>query len=251
MAKDSHAFYERAASIPDQDSSSMVVDNRRAFRNGLPCLGDPEYAQNVSFTLTLVSGDASLFATQPYLDAYGTLKFEASPGRSGVTTWMIQLRDDGDNNSTSPPKLVRIVVLPVNHAPSFVLMETLSIYHDVGAHTYPQTATYISAGPYEYEQHVTFAVTVQSGSEAFLTDPVMTEDGTLLIDLRVGITVQAVLAVQLYDDGGTQNGGHHVSDEQLLIMNIIKRPSPVSNLTVEQVRCYNECPLFTVVFNSL
>jgi hypothetical protein len=217
-------------------SSNVNLDYGREFRSGMPCVGDPEIQQDLSFFLTLVSGDSSIFASEPFIDPVGTLQFEVSFGRSGESIWMIQLKDDGHANNTSPPRLVKIVVLPVNQAPSFTLAKVLSVYHNTGTHAYPYVATDISAGPYEQEQRLTFTVSVESGGLAFLSTPAITEEGTLIVSLREDITLQAVLVVKLYDDGGTENGGHDVSSEQRLMLSIIKTPSPVRNLTAVQVR---------------
>ena len=113
-----------------------------------------EPTAELTFDLTLVSGDESLFTSPPVVvisDSDATLTFLTAPDRNGAVVYDVQLREiDGpaDPETGEPPvsdvKRFTITVSPVNDRPTFtagdpvVVNEDSDAYQMIWAMTFPR-----------------------------------------------------------------------------------------------------------------
>ena len=110
-----------------EDSGSVVF--KAAFNISAGPLD--EHGQQVTFMITHLSGNASIFVVPPVLDRHGNLILESQLDANGETSWMITLIDDGGNlnggvNNHSVSLFV-IDVLAVNDAPAFSMPSSVLI----------------------------------------------------------------------------------------------------------------------------
>ncbi len=166
-----------------------------------------ESSQTVHFTVT--STDSSLFSVQPVISASGTLTFAATPDSSGVDTVTVTAKDNGGTANggvdTTREKFTITVTL-VNDAPSYTAGGNVTSLENRGAQSVAW-ATSVSPGPAnESSQTVHFTVT-STDSSLFSAQPAISSSGTLTYTAAVDSFGVDTVGVQLWDDGGTANGG--------------------------------------------
>ena len=153
----------------------------------------------------ILSGSGELRSYQPVPDYFGgdDLQYTAS-----------------DALNTSAPALVSIAVQPVNDAPSFVAGPDIVALRTGGAVTRPGWASAISVGPAnEAAQLPQFVVTVNTRPTLFALPPQVEADGTLSFTPS-GVAGNAVIGLELRDDGGTANGGVDRSAAQFFAISL-------------------------------
>jgi hypothetical protein len=133
-----------------------------------------ESSQKLTFYVTLVSGDASVFAEAPSVDAAtGQVSFEPAPNAYGNSTWRIVLADDGGaekrghtrGNNVSVAHILAVQVLSVNDAPSFAINKpnmTLLATGFTTAFWEPSVVSEWKAGPPDEEASQTLSFSVQT-----------------------------------------------------------------------------------------
>ncbi len=170
---------------------------------------DDESDQTVAF---LVSSDnPGLFAAGPSITPDGTLSFTPAADANGTATVSVSLRDNGgtDNGGqdTSAVQTFKIVVTPVNDAPSFTAGADQMVLQNAGSVTVAAWAKSISAGPAdEASQTLTFLVSVDQPA-LFTSQPAIAANGTLTYTPAADTSGTAKVTVRLQDNGGTDNGG--------------------------------------------
>jgi len=177
----------------------------------------------------------AMFAVLPSIDlATGNLTYQLADGDvNGLATVSVRLVDDGgtDNggHDTSDPQTFTINVTPVNDAPSFSLPANpdQTIVDDGGTVVVSGFATNISpgGGADEATQTLTFLPTpdVSGIVQSVSIDPAT---GDLTIVPVVGAEGTTTIAVQLMDNGGTDNGGIDTSPTQTFDITVVAENDP-------------------------
>ena len=138
------------------------------------------------------------------------------------------LVNDGQGGTTKVT--IKLTILPVNDAPSFVNGGNLIFCGNSGMQTILHWATNISAGPAnESTQNVLFVVT-NNNNALFSVQPFLDTNGSLYFGLASNQSGTATVSVQLTDDGGTLNGGINTSPIQTFTITVNALPeSPLVN----------------------
>ena len=150
-------------------------------------------------------------------DWYGTASIAANPAkdRYGTATITLTISDGYASASRS----FRLIVTPVNDAPSFVKGPNQTVDEDAGPQKVVNWATAITPGPYEENQKVWFEV-VTDNPDLFAEGPAVAPNGTLTYTPAPDAFGTAEVEVRLVDDGGTDYGGVNASPWQKFTINV-------------------------------
>ncbi len=137
----------------------------------------------------------------------------------------IRITDNGGvlngGDDASATQSFTITVTAVNDAPSFIKGADVAAPEDAGQQTVIGWATAIAAGPSdEAGQTVAFAVTGNTNTGLFATQPAISAVGTLTFKAAFNQSGAATITVELRDDGGTANGGDDISSTQSFVITI-------------------------------
>jgi gliding motility-associated-like protein len=217
--------------VIDEKAGAQQIIN---FATGIAAGVNPEEnGQALTFILEPVMpvDPFVTFVSEPGIDKFGAITFEATEFATGVVNYLVYLEDDGSavlpnvNKSAGVP--ISITINPINDPPSFTVGESINIDEHTGLVTISDWATDISAGgPDESGQTLSFVVT-QTSITPFLqfTTPVTVDTaGTLSFEITPHYHGIAIYEIYLTD--------------QLL-------NSPVQAFTVN-VDYINDPPEFTV-----
>jgi hypothetical protein len=139
----------------------------------------------------------------------GTLTY--IPARNFVGTDSFKYRSS-DGTSKSNTATVRIIVTPVNDAPTFTAGPNQAINEDAAPQSVAGWASKISPGPgKEAKQQLTFSVTANSNPYLFSSGPAISPDGTLTYTPRANANGTASITVVASDNGGTAAKGKDTS----------------------------------------
>ena len=192
-----------------------------------------EAGQTLNFIVS--SDNSSLFSSQPSIDpATGDLTYTPAPNANGVAHVTVVLHDNGGTANggvdTSAPQTFTITVNFVNQPPSFTAGADQTINENSGEEIVVGWAKNISAGPLnESSQTVHFQVSSDNPA-LFSLQPSLDANGILTYQAAPHMNGVSHVTVQLFDNGGTANGGVDAS-------------APVTfTITVNPV---NEPPSFT------
>ena len=117
-----------------------------------------------------------------------------------------------DGTADSNEATVRIIVNPVNDAPSFDSGGNVSVAEDSGAYGAPW-ATAISKGPAnESTQTLAFQLTNNTNPALFSAKPSIAANGTLRFTPAANASGSADITAVLRDSGGTARGGVNTSE---------------------------------------
>ncbi len=181
-----------------------------------------ESGQTLSFEVT--NNNNSLFSVQPVVNADGSLRFTPAPNAYGSAIVSVLIKDNGGTANggvdSSAVQTFAIEIARVNDAPTFVAGANASALEDSPIQTVPGWATLITTGAANESQALTFLVT-NSNTELFSLQPTIAADGTLSFTPAANAFGQAVVSVQLKDDGGVANSGVDTSAVQTFTINII------------------------------
>jgi VCBS repeat-containing protein len=184
-----------------------------------------ESGQAVTFQVT-GNNNSALFSAQPQISPTGTLTFTPAQNANGSATITIVLQDNGGTanggQDTSAPQTFTVNVTAVNDAPTFTNGPDKTVTEDVGAQSFPNWASAISAGPAdESGQTLTFLVIENSNSALFSAQPQISPTGTLTFTPALNANGSATITIVLQDNGGTDNGGLNTSAAQTFTITII------------------------------
>eukprot|EP00960_Hanusia_phi_P000425 11924-Hanusia_phi.AAC.1 len=203
--------------------------------------------QKMTFTVSSTSLTGSgIFYVLPTLNSAGTLTFETLPDASGSSNWTVQLQDDGGNtygNSMSQSQTFSIIVLPVNDAPIFTLLETsISVMQQYGSIT-KKIVSGMSPGPQdESGQKLSFTLIKLTGAQNFFTStPSIDLNGFITFSRIPGAYGQTNWSIQLNDDGGELNGGISMTQKTFTFY-LYGTPDPVSDASIQ----YQESEAFII-----
>jgi len=135
----------------------------------------------------------------------------------GSTTITVTVVDGvGSSNSTA----FTLTVNSVNDAPGFIKGGDVSVLEDAGPQTILGWATAISAGPAnESGQTVNFIVS-NDNNALFSSPPAISASGTLTFASAPNANGTATVTAQLFDNGGTANGGSNASTPATLTITV-------------------------------
>jgi hypothetical protein len=208
-----------------------------------------EIGQRLSFHMSLVSGNASLFAAPPHLDpATGNLSFSLVPNANGISTWDVVLIDDGGaekrahtrGQNVSEAKRLVVDVISVNDPPSFSYKPNIIIFAYSNTSSLSEAGVVFDwrAGPPDEEatQHLTFSVQTFPLPQAsvWISKPTInTVDGSLSLQIDSSVPFETVLTITLQDDGSILHGGRNTVSHNVTMW-FVPRPQPVVNLAIFQ-----------------
>ena len=196
-----------------------------------------EKVQNMKFTL--IPSSPEMFLEGPNIDAStGNLRFTPKADFCGTSDVTVALDDGESTNSAALQCNFQIVVNKVNDPPTFSHGSKISIDEDSGY--YCQTWIHdSSAGPLESSPHgqcdqqrTRFTVTIiEDNNDIFLQVPEIDAlSGNLCFKSKAEYCGVATITVQMFDDGGMDNGGND-------------RSLPTTSEI--EVTCINDAPSFT------
>lgn len=193
-----------------------------------------ENAQTLTFIPVSVS-NPTLFTQLPTLDSNGELTFVTAPDRSGTSVFVVRLQDNGragppPDTNLGPTATFTITIRPINDAPEFDVPASITVDEDQGVVSASGFATGIRPGPAsavdESAQELTFTVTA-SNPAAFLVQPTMQVDGTLVfqtakdINMNSGLSTQVVVSLR---DNGLASPAPNRNQSASKTFSIIIRP---------------------------
>jgi hypothetical protein len=174
-------------------------------------------AQTVTFTVveqTSGSGGRSLFDNAPAINPQGTLTFKLKKDHFGVANVTVTIRDSG-TGFPSFTSTIQFNVSYVNQPPTFkhhllVVYETLtskkdssnySIVNAVHTPTAGKSVNINTGVDVELPQKLTFTAAAVQRETYFLSEPSITQTGTLSFTIKDVVIGAAYIAVTLKDDG--------------------------------------------------
>lgn len=194
-----------ATPVAADDAYQALEDDEGPLDISAPgVLGNDQDADGDDLSAESLTGPANGSLS---LDSSGGFRYDPQPDFFGDDGFTYRARD---GSSVSDPATVRVVVRPVNDAPSFTAGPDQSVGAGAGPQTVEGWATGIAAGPpNEAGQSRQFLVQVVSGAEFFVAGPTVASTGTLSYTPAAAGTAQ--VEVRLQDDGGTADGGSDTS----------------------------------------
>ncbi len=178
--------------------------------------GAGESGQILSFVVISMS-EPGLFSGAVTISSQGELAFQTAQDACGVCDIAIQLQDDGGTANggadTSAAYTLRIRISEINDAPSFSKGADIILQEDCGPQSFSGWATNISAGPAN-ESGQTVGFKISSNNPSLFAYIQILANGTLEFEPATNAWGSAKLSVELYDDGGTANGGQDTSAGQ-------------------------------------
>lgn len=223
-----HSFAITLSAVNDEPSftaGSNVTVSEDSGAYSAPWANAISAGAGETQTLTFfVSNDNNaLFASQPSINASGTLTFTPAANAFGTAAVTVYLQDNGGTanggDDTSASVTFTIDVTPVNDEPSFVSGGNVSVNEDSVSYS-SVWATGISAGPAnESSQNVTFFVS-NSNNALFSAQPSISPAGVLSFTVAANASGSATVSVFVKDDGGTANGGDDTSATQTFTLTV-------------------------------
>ena len=183
-----------------------------------------------------------LVADSASIDANGVLRFNLTRNEPATVDLSIRYVDNGGTENggsdTSSAATLRVTVVGINTAPSFVAPAAVQVFQGAGSKTVSQFATSLSPGSasWEQSQSLTFHV-MTNETTAFVTFPTISSDGTLSFALAASYFGNVRIVVQLRDNGGTLHGGSDASLTREIDLGVVHVNSAPS-FTVTQATIY-------------
>jgi hypothetical protein len=210
---------------------------------------EAEALQKLTFYMTLVSGNSSMFAEPPYLDAAtGNLSFRPARDAHGRAMWDIVLQDDGGSqkrghtrgqNASAVRQLV-VDVVSVNDPPSFSYKPSITLLANgnvTSSFWEPNVVYDWKAGPPDEQafQQLTFDVRIdpQLPLSVWVSRPSIAANGSLLVQIASSRTFTTTLTVVVRDDGGTAHGGLDTVSHNISLY-FVAKPEPVTSMVILQ-----------------
>jgi len=208
-----------------------------------------ESLQKLTFYLTLVSGNSSMFADPPHLDPVsGNLSFRPARDANGRAVLDIVLSDDGGSlkrghtrgQNVSAVRQLVVDVVSVNDPPFFSYRSNITLVANgnVSSSFWEPNVVYDwRAGPPDEQavQRLTFDVRTdpQLPSSVWVTRPSVAANGSLVVQISSSVTFVTILTVVLRDDGGTAYGGIDTVSHNITLY-FVAKPEPVTNMLILQ-----------------
>jgi hypothetical protein len=170
---------------------------------------------STSLTLTMRSSNTNLVPDSRILvSGSGSARaVSVSPltNQFGSTTITITVTDGGGASATSA---FALTVNPVNDAPSFVKGSDVTVAEDAGPQAIAGWATAIDPGAANESNQALIFIVSSDNPTLFSSPPSISSAGTLTFTVIPNGNGAAVVTAQLFDNGGTANGGLNASAPQ-------------------------------------
>ena len=185
--------------------------------------GVGDTGQTLNFVVS--NDNNALFSTQPSIDANGKLTYTTAPNAHGSATVTVQLHDDGGvangGVDTSASQTFTINVAAANDAPVFTKGVNQTVLEDSGAASLQGWATAMSSGPGDESGQTLGFIVSNDNSALFAVQPSVAADGTLTFTPASNAFGNAIVTVQLHDNGGVANGGADTSAAQTFTISVL------------------------------
>jgi hypothetical protein len=207
------------ASTNDNSGLALILENTPGAIVGTLATEDPDGNEGAGFTLLFDPSDMfEVVGNQLQLKGGVAADFEAL---SSVFL-IVQATDNGGMTFEQD---FTVDIGDVNEAPSFHVGGSVSATDDSPLQVYAGWAANLSTGPnvasYEAGQSLNFFVT-NDNNNLFVVPPTIDSGGNLTFTPRPNAYGNAVVTVELQDDGGTANGGINASLAQQFNITITK-----------------------------
>jgi len=177
-------------------------------------------ANNIYGPLVVGHSPSGALNSAPIVNSDGSITLSPAPNFFGAIELSTSFQ-----NYPGDPHITTVTVTNVNDAPSFVVGSNIEVEKNSGAHTISDFITIMDMGPFEAEIQSALLFNVGSNNGAlFSVPPAIDSSGQLTFELAGGVSGEAVVTVQLKDNGGTDNGGR---DSSMLLTFTITVPEPV------------------------
>ncbi|NUQ64303.1 MAG: putative Ig domain-containing protein, partial [Pirellulales bacterium] len=181
--------------------------------------GDPISFRIESFTGTLTKGGSAVVPGTTLLNPGESLVWTPVNSSGLVDAFSIRARDVYNVSATAVP--VRVNVLAVNDAPSFLKGANQIVNEDAGPQTVAAWATAIAPGPPdEAGQTLSFLVSTDNNALFATLPSIDAASGTLTYTPVADKSGAATVTVRLQDNGGTANGGADTSALQTFTITV-------------------------------
>ncbi len=221
---------------PTLSAISTQTINEDNVLQALPFVIDDSDTAIGDLVITVSSSNPSLIPTaNVVLNGTGTnrtLSISPLANLSGVSQITISANDGKVTSSSS----FLVIVNSVNDAPRITLGSDQDLDEDAAPVSLPHWAINISAGPAtETAQSLSILVSTDH-PELFSIPPTINLDGDLTYKVAPNAHGQAVVTVDLIDDGGTSHGGIDTAASQTFHITIRSVADPFAFSTSNQVR---------------
>ena len=210
------------------------------------CWGSASIGQNITFSLTILSGDASIFMLLPTITADGILTFQLGGTQTGNVSFQVAVSDDGGTSnggiSTSYKPLTFVV------APTFDIDPYINVSENSICSPYSNVPRVCSLSNFvfnimvsvpktEYASFITFNVVQVAGNSNLIapnTSVKINSNGTLTFTLQPDQYGQATFNARLFN-----NMGSTLVQSKLFVINVI----PVNQAPIF---CFSSNPLILI-----
>ena len=200
----------------NEDAGYQYVEN---FATNIIKGPEDEKDQSVSFNIINCS-NCELFQEMPKVSPQGTLTYRTNPNVNGSASFDLVISDNGNENNTGNTETCIITIKPVNDPPAFTLGNQPVIREDASLQHIEEWITNISQGPEdENAQNLEFIVN-HNNPALFQIPPSISISGDLIYHTNPDAFGTAKVTVQLKDNGGCENGGIDISEEQSFFIQV-------------------------------
>jgi hypothetical protein len=188
-------------------------------------------SQGLTFTI-LSWTNPDLFAAPPRALPDGSLNITIFPKITGESAMRVRLVQESRVRPgvlLSPfERDILMSIINVNSPPSYKIKASYVCAEDGGPQTVEKFAYEISVGPPDEQgkQRVYFNVSIVTSPELLARPPMIDENGTLQFTPAEGKHGSAVARVQIFDDGGTFNGGinYDIAGPRMFEIKVLPKP---------------------------
>ncbi|TVS19742.1 MAG: tandem-95 repeat protein [Planctomycetaceae bacterium] len=215
----------------NEDAGPQTFTNWATFDAGTPL---ENTVQSVLEYRVEVLTNANLFSQLPAVANNGTLTFTSADDAFGVSTFRVQVQDDGGTADggidTSDWQEFTIIVHPVNDPPTFSASDPPEVLEDSGPQVVPNWAhSFVPGPPNESDQELKeYEVTAVSNPALFEVQPSVDLNGTLTYTPADDAFGTSTFTVVARDDGGTERGGDDTSAPQTFTITVLAVNDPPS-----------------------
>ncbi len=186
----------------------------------------PPSESGQTFSVSAASSNPDLIPDPPTVSystaSTGSVSFTPVANANGTATITVTVVDDGPAPYNTFSRAFLVTVRAVNDAPSFSMGADPTVGEDPvpAAQSVSGWATSISAGPDNESTQTLSFVTTNGNHSLFAVQPAVAANGTLTFKPAANANGNALVTVQLRDNGGTANGGADTSDPQTFTITV-------------------------------
>jgi len=181
-----------------------------------------------SLSFDITNNNNKLFSESPLISNDGNLTFTPALNEFGSADVKAVLKAE---EYISITKTFKIIILPVNDCPQFTMDTTLNIDEDEGEKIINNWTTNQNTGAAN-ESGQALSYTVQTNNNTlFEVLPEINNNGKLRFKVKDNFNGQAMITVQLHDNGGKDNNGCDTSNAKAFTLTVNPINDPPVNET--------------------